>query len=266
MSATIVIHDTRSGELQALKEPAEGTLGIYACGPTRVPAHPHRKRPPVRGLQPAAAALPHTRGLRGAPGGQHHRRQRQDLRRRGGRRRAERHARTAHDRAYRADTDALGLGRPDAEPLASETMDAIIDYIRVLVEAGHAYAVDGDVYFRVRSDEEYGSLSHRAHRRHEPGRGGGGRRAQAGPAGLCALEGAQGGRGHRVGVALGGRPARLAHRVLGDGRAAARRRLRDPRRRHRTCSSRTTRTRPPRRGRRGGTSWRGCGCTTGWCR
>ena len=63
--------------------------------------------------------------------------------------------------AYRADTDALGLGRPDAEPLASETMDAIIDYIRVLVDAGHAYAVDGDVYFRVRSDEQYGSLSHR---------------------------------------------------------------------------------------------------------
>ncbi len=29
-----MIHDTRSGELQALKGPAEGTLGIYACGPT----------------------------------------------------------------------------------------------------------------------------------------------------------------------------------------------------------------------------------------
>ena len=64
---------------------------------------------------------------------------------------------------------------------------------------------------------------------HGPGRGGGGRRAQAGPARLRPLEGPQGGRGHVVGVTLGGRPPGVAHRVLGDGRAAARRRLRDPR-------------------------------------
>ncbi len=62
---------------------------------------------------------------------------------------------------YRADTDALGLGRPDAEPLASETMQPIIDYIVALIERGHAYESAGDVYFRVRSDERYGSLSHR---------------------------------------------------------------------------------------------------------
>ncbi|HEV7585583.1 MAG TPA: DALR domain-containing protein, partial [Solirubrobacteraceae bacterium] len=62
---------------------------------------------------------------------------------------------------YRADTDALGLGRPDHEPLASETMGPIIEYIDALVSAGHAYASGGDVYFRVRSDPAYGSLSHR---------------------------------------------------------------------------------------------------------
>jgi cysteinyl-tRNA synthetase len=60
-----------------------------------------------------------------------------------------------------ADTDALGIGRPMHEPLASETMDPIVDYIRALIERGHAYEVDGDVYFRVRSDEGYGTLSHR---------------------------------------------------------------------------------------------------------
>jgi cysteinyl-tRNA synthetase len=63
--------------------------------------------------------------------------------------------------AYRADTDALELGRPDHEPLASETMGAIIEYIAELLRSGHAYAADGDVYFRVRSDPAYGSLSHR---------------------------------------------------------------------------------------------------------
>jgi cysteinyl-tRNA synthetase len=62
---------------------------------------------------------------------------------------------------YRADTDALGLGRPDHEPLASQTMAAIIDYIATLVASEHAYAAGGDVYFRVRSDPAYGSLSHR---------------------------------------------------------------------------------------------------------
>jgi cysteinyl-tRNA synthetase len=64
---------------------------------------------------------------------------------------------------YRADTDALGLGRPDCEPLASapETMAAIVDYIGTLVDSGHAYPAGGDVYFRVRSDPGYGSLSHR---------------------------------------------------------------------------------------------------------
>jgi cysteinyl-tRNA synthetase len=62
---------------------------------------------------------------------------------------------------YRADTDALGLGRPDHEPLASETIGPIVAYIQTLIDRGHAYAVDGDVYFRVRSDERYGSLSHR---------------------------------------------------------------------------------------------------------
>ena len=52
---------------------------------------------------------------------------------------------------YLADTDALGLGRPDHEPLASETMPAIIALIARLIERGHAYAAAGDVYFSVRS-------------------------------------------------------------------------------------------------------------------
>jgi cysteinyl-tRNA synthetase len=63
--------------------------------------------------------------------------------------------------AYFADTDRLGLGRPDAEPLASETVDGIVSLIAELVESGHAYESGGDVYFRVRSFEGYGKLSNR---------------------------------------------------------------------------------------------------------
>jgi cysteinyl-tRNA synthetase len=64
--------------------------------------------------------------------------------------------------AYIADTDGLGLGRPDAEPLASQSIDAIVAYIADLIERGAAYAADGDVYFRVRADGSSGSLSHRS--------------------------------------------------------------------------------------------------------
>jgi cysteinyl-tRNA synthetase len=64
-------------------------------------------------------------------------------------------------RAYIEDTDRLGLGRPDQEPLASETLAEIIALIEALVESGHAYESGVDVYFRVRSFEGYGKLSNR---------------------------------------------------------------------------------------------------------
>ncbi len=63
--------------------------------------------------------------------------------------------------AYIEDTDRLGLGRPDAEPKATETVDGIIELIAQLIEGGHAYESGGDVYFRVRSFAGYGKLSNR---------------------------------------------------------------------------------------------------------
>jgi cysteinyl-tRNA synthetase len=63
--------------------------------------------------------------------------------------------------AYVSDTDALGLERPDAEPLASETIGEIVSLIASLIDSGHAYQANGDVYFRVRSFDGYGKLSNR---------------------------------------------------------------------------------------------------------
>jgi cysteinyl-tRNA synthetase len=63
--------------------------------------------------------------------------------------------------AYVGDTDRLELGRPDAEPKATETVDGIIELIAKLIEDGHAYESGGDVYFRVRSFPGYGKLSNR---------------------------------------------------------------------------------------------------------
>lgn len=49
---------------------------------------------------------------------------------------------------------------PQECPKVTETMDAIIAFIDLLVQKNHAYVVDGDVYFRVDSVADYGSLSH----------------------------------------------------------------------------------------------------------
>jgi cysteinyl-tRNA synthetase len=60
---------------------------------------------------------------------------------------------------YLDDTSALGLGRPDYEPKATETIAEIIALIEELIETGHAYEAGGDVYFRVASFPDYGRLS-----------------------------------------------------------------------------------------------------------
>jgi cysteinyl-tRNA synthetase len=65
----------------------------------------------------------------------------------------------AASRWYVEDTDRLGLGRPDVEPTAVETVDDQIAMIEELVEKGFAYESDGDVYFRVTRFAEYGRLS-----------------------------------------------------------------------------------------------------------
>src|SRR5438270_2667414 len=156
----IRLHDTRSGELRELQPRDPGRVGIYACGPTvygRI--HIGNARPFVvfsvlkrflehRGYEATLVVniTDVNDKIYDAAAAQE---------------------RPSADLAvemiehYRADTDALGLGRPDHEPLASQSIDAIVDYISALVDSGHAYEAEGDVYFRVRSDARYGELSHR---------------------------------------------------------------------------------------------------------
>jgi cysteinyl-tRNA synthetase len=62
---------------------------------------------------------------------------------------------------YVDDTGALGLGRPDVEPKATESIPEIVALIEELVAGGHAYPAGGDVYFRVSSFPDYGKLSGR---------------------------------------------------------------------------------------------------------
>jgi cysteinyl-tRNA synthetase len=156
----ILVHDSRSGELQPLQPREEGRVGIYACGPTvysRI--HIGNARPFVvfslleRFLTHEGFQTTLVINVTDVNDKIYDAARAQD-------RPSEALANEMTD-LYFADTDALGLGRPDHEPLASETMGPIVAYIGALVESGHAYSADGDVYFRVRSDDAYGSLSHR---------------------------------------------------------------------------------------------------------
>jgi cysteinyl-tRNA synthetase len=60
---------------------------------------------------------------------------------------------------YIDDTEKLGLGRPDHEPKATETIAEIVALIEELIATGHAYEAGCDVYFRVASFSDYGRLS-----------------------------------------------------------------------------------------------------------
>jgi cysteinyl-tRNA synthetase len=156
----IRIHDTRSGEVLPLQPADPARVGIYACGPTvysRI--HIGNARPFVV-FSLLKRFLEHEGyGARLVVNVTDVNDKIYDAARAQGRPSAQLAAEMT--RLYREDTDALGIGRPDDEPLASETIGPIVEHIAALIERGHAYAAGGDVYFRVRSDDGYGTLSHR---------------------------------------------------------------------------------------------------------
>lgn len=66
-----------------------------------------------------------------------------------------------YTQAFIDDMHAAGVADPTIRPKATEEIPAMLDLIQALVDRGHAYVVDGDVYFSVRSDPRYGHLSGR---------------------------------------------------------------------------------------------------------
>jgi cysteinyl-tRNA synthetase len=152
------VHDTLSGEVRALDP--DDRVGIYACGPTvygRI--HIGNARPFVvfsllaRFLEHEQHPVKLVMNVTDINDKIY------DAAREAGER-SDRFA-AAMTRAYIEDTDRLGLGRPQAEPLASETIAEIVELIATLIDSGHAYESGGDIYFRVRSFEGYGRLSNR---------------------------------------------------------------------------------------------------------
>ena len=156
----VSLHDTLTGEVRSLTPARPGRVRIYTCGPTvygrvhvgnarhfivfsqltRFLRHEGYEVQLVSNITDINDKIYAAAAAAGMPSA------------------ALAEEMTAH---YVADTDGLGLGRPDAEPLASQSIEAIVALIERLIDTGHAYAADGDVYFSVRSDPDYGELSHR---------------------------------------------------------------------------------------------------------
>jgi cysteinyl-tRNA synthetase len=65
----------------------------------------------------------------------------------------------ANERAFTAAYEGLGCLPPSVEPRATGHIPEMIDLMRDLIDAGHAYPAGGDVYFDVGSYPEYGALS-----------------------------------------------------------------------------------------------------------
>ena len=65
-------------------------------------------------------------------------------------------------RQYLEEMDALNVLRAHTYPRATTEIPAIVSMIESLEKQGYAYNVDGDVYFRVRRNDDYGKLSRRS--------------------------------------------------------------------------------------------------------
>jgi cysteinyl-tRNA synthetase len=154
------IQDTLTGGVRPLEPRDPGKVGIYACGPTVYgPIHVGNARPYVvfsllkRFLEHEGYETTFVANVTDVNDKIYDAARKQGVP-------SEQLAEEMTAR-YEAATNELGLGRPDHEPKASETIGAIIDLIQALVDSGHAYAAGGDVYFRVRSYPDYGKLSNR---------------------------------------------------------------------------------------------------------
>ena len=66
-----------------------------------------------------------------------------------------------YSQAFLDDMHAMNVQDPDVRPRATEEIPEMIQLIQELIDGGHAYEVEGDVYFSVRSYADYGALSGR---------------------------------------------------------------------------------------------------------
>lgn len=64
-----------------------------------------------------------------------------------------------HERAFQWAYDQLGVTPPSVEPRATGHITQMVDYMQRIIDRGHGYAADGNVYLSVASLPDYGDLS-----------------------------------------------------------------------------------------------------------
>jgi cysteinyl-tRNA synthetase len=152
------LHDTLTRETRAFTPLVDGVVGVYVCGPT-VQAAPHvgHMRSAIafdilrrwllasgydvrflRNVTDIDDKILHDAGHAGVPWWAHA---------------------THHHRLFTAAYDALNVLPPTGEPRATGHITEMVELMQRLIDAGHAYAAGGDVYFDVRSFPRYGALS-----------------------------------------------------------------------------------------------------------
>ncbi len=156
----VELHDTLSGKKRALETLQPGKVGMYCCGPTVYDlTHVGNARASlvpdviVRFLRYEGYEVKYVRNItdiddkiinrsreEGIPAGEL----------------------AAHFvDEYHRDMDDLNILAPDVEPRVQDHMPEIIALVASLVDKGLAYAIDGDVYYRVAAFPGYGKLSKR---------------------------------------------------------------------------------------------------------
>ena len=156
----MLLYDTLSGEKRPLKTKTPGHANVYVCGPT-VYDYSHLGHIRcyvvydvlVRHLRASGLSVKYVRNITDIDD--------KILKRAAEASRSPQELAEEFTRYYHEDMAVVGNLPPDVEPKVSEHLPQIFEMVQTLIDKGHAYESDSDVYFSVESFPEYGKLSHR---------------------------------------------------------------------------------------------------------
>ena len=167
----IRLYDTLSSEKKPFETQQEGKAKVYVCGPTVYDyAHLGHARcyivydVLIRHLRASGLDVKYVRNITDID---------DKILKRAGENDEEPSALAERfTEAFQTDMKTLGCVVPDVEPKVSEHLPQIFAMVQTLIDKGHAYVSEGDVYFAVETFEGYGKLSHRDLSKSEAGASG----------------------------------------------------------------------------------------------
>ena len=155
---TLHLHDTLSRSSKALEPVTPGAVSIYVCGPTvQSPPHVGHMRSAIafdilrRWLSASGYDVTFLRNVTDIDDKILHNAGHEEI--------PWWALATRNTRAFTEAYDALNVLPPTGEPRATGHVPEMVALMQRLIDAGHAYAAGGDVYFDVRSYGAYGALS-----------------------------------------------------------------------------------------------------------